>query len=126
MAIFTIKKTITEDESAGLQTSGVATATEDNNDDDVASLPSAISSQLSTALSGDSITPPPPVTGFFPSYAEVDGFATVDAAGATLGDIFFSDGNGAVLNGFDSGLTTDAGNKILLYTSSTDDNAERF
>src|SRR5262249_46348063 len=103
-------------------TGGAATPTEDNNDNDVTSLSSALASQLSAARTADGVTLPPPVTGFFPSFAQVNGFATVNTAGATLSNIFFSDGNGAPLNNFDSGLKTLSGSAILLTTSTFDDN----
>src|SRR5262245_52670699 len=122
MAILTINGTITEDESAGLQTSGVATPTEDNNDNDVTSLSPALATQLSAAIIGDGVIVPPPVTGFFPSFAQVNGFVSVNTAGATLSNIFFSDGAGGKLNNFNSGLKTTSGSDILLTTSATDDN----
>jgi hypothetical protein len=42
----TINEAVTLDESAGLQTGAIATTTEDNNDNDVASLPSAVAARL--------------------------------------------------------------------------------
>jgi uridine phosphorylase len=129
MAIFTINqingvdKTITEDESAGLQTIATPpTSTEDNNDNDVTALststasnPISISTELSNALTADGITAPTAI-----GYAEVDAFATISATGTI--DVFFSagkDANGVPLpiNGVDSGLKTDAGDSILLYSS---------
>jgi hypothetical protein len=50
--------TITEDESAGLQTGGIVTTVEDYNDDDIASLSSTINTQLSAALTADGVTVP--------------------------------------------------------------------
>ena len=110
-------KEVTLDQTAGLQTSGVPTTTEDNNDSDVAALSSAIATQLTTAAAADGKTIPGTAVGFAVSDGNV-----VTVTSTSLNDIAFTDGAGAPLNGADSELTTLAGNRILLYSSGSNNN----
>jgi hypothetical protein len=118
MALTLTSNSVTLDESLGLQTSGVVTATEDNNDSDVllALLPAAFTTRLFTGL------------GLSNAFATANGAAmntlVTPDAGATLA--FAKDSTGAGFDeyqagvtdpttGVDSGLQTLDGEKIYLF-----------
>jgi len=109
----TFNGTIIEDEGDRLAAEAGA---EDNN---VSSLPLAIDAELSTAITADGVGTPTVNATYFPTFAEKDGIVSITGATGTA-SAFFSDSNGALLNGTDSGLTTDNGTKIYLYTSPSD------
>lgn len=107
--------TVTHDEAGGLQNS-VATpcVPGDANDNDVlfTLTPSTFSSRLDTLT--NSATPI--------GAAESPGNVVTFSPTATLGKVALTDGNGAPLNGLDSGIDTTAGKNVLLYSDPTNDN----
>src|SRR5215472_14351372 len=107
----TFNGTIIEDEGDKLAAEAGA---EDNN---VSSLPLAIDAELSTAITADGVGTPTVNATYFPTFAEKDGIVSITGATGTA-SAFFSDSNGIPLNGTYSGLTTDDGTRIYLYTSS--------
>lgn len=116
--LITVTGSVTHDESDGLQVSPTpATATEDNNDQDVANLSAlqtnalALYNRLFTA-GGLNLTPPASVNGGGQATAQV---ITVNN-GAGLNDLKFTDALGNALNGLPSGLSTVNGDAISLYT----------
>jgi hypothetical protein len=82
-----------------------------------ASFPSAINTELNAAITADGVVTPNVNATYFPTYAEKDGIVSITGASGTA-SVLFSDASGALLNRTDSGLTTDGGTKIYLYTSS--------
>jgi hypothetical protein len=123
--ITTTGKTVTLDETVGLQNLAVTpTALEDANDNDIANtaLPLAFSTRLSSLL-------PPGVgpigsalSGYTGTNLGEDIVSISAASGGTGFDLGFVDSGGAPLNGLDSGLDTLAGDNILLYTDTTNNN----
>ncbi|KRB46704.1 DUF5801 repeats-in-toxin domain-containing protein [Phenylobacterium sp. Root700] len=112
---------VTHDETNGLQTTGIASAFEDNNDQDVLNLSAlnAAAPALYTRLfsaGGLNLTPPPTP----PSSQNGEGQAVAQVItvtnGAGLNDLKFTDASGNPLNGLGSGLTTIDGQAISLYT----------
>ena len=95
--------TITLDETAGLQ-----------NDDTNATLPAAFSTRL-TALGAS------PATAL---NAAVSGSNVISITGVTgsVGNISFTDANGGALDGDSSGLFTNDGEEIFLFTDTVNDN----
>src|SRR5215470_16613349 len=94
----TFNGTIIEDES------GLEPGTPDDNN--IGSLPSPIDSELSTAIIKDGVITPALNATYFPTFAEKDGIVSITGATATA-TAYFSDSNGALMNGTYSGLTTD-------------------
>lgn len=117
--------TVSADETAGLQN---ATATPspagDANDNDIllASLPAAFTARL-TAL-GAGTASGAALSGYTGAAGNTGSNAfTISAApGGAITDILFTGSGGAPLNGLDSGLDTLAGQDILLYTDTTNNN----
>ena len=125
MATILINGTMTLDESAGLQTGGVATANEDNNDNDVAlsvlqTDASSFYTRLFTGLALDS------------SFATANGvarsasnFISVDSGGSVITALGFVNGSGAALpvygvasDGAATNLVAVDGGAIELYADS--------
>jgi hypothetical protein len=125
MATITINGAMTLDESAGLQNSGVATATEDNNDSDVSlstlqTDASSFYTRLFTGLALDS------------SFATANGvarsasnFISVSSGGSSITALGFVDGSGAALpvygvasDGVATNLVAVDGGAIELYVDS--------
>jgi hypothetical protein len=94
--------TVTLDESAGLQ-----------NDDTNLALPGAFSSRL-TALGAD------PATAINAAVSNGD-VISISATG-TIGNIAFTDATGGALDGDSSGLFTNDGEEIFLFTDTVNDN----
>ena len=121
--LISVTGSVTHDESDGLQTGLPATATEANNDNDVANLSAlqtnaaALYDRLFTA-GGLNLTPPASVNGGGQAVAQV---ITV-TNGAGLNDLKFTDANGDALNGAASDLSTINGDAILLYTDTVNNN----
>jgi Domain of unknown function (DUF5801) len=109
--------TVTLDETAGLQNSVVTPGIPgDANDDDVdvSTLPAAFSSRL-TALGAD------PATAI--NAAESDGnVISISGVTGTIGNLTFTDANGGALDGDTSGLFTNDGEEIFLFTDTVNDN----
>ena len=95
--------TVILDETPGLQ-----------NDDTSASLPVAFSSRL-TALGAD------PATAINHAVSSGNVFSISGTTG-TVGNISFTDANGGVLDGDPSGLSTNDGEAISLFTDTANDN----
>ncbi|TIT94561.1 MAG: hypothetical protein E5W59_04280, partial [Mesorhizobium sp.] len=95
--------TVTLDETAGLQ-----------NDDTNTALPTAFSSRL-TALGAD------PATAI---NAAVSNGNVISISGVTgsVGNIAFTDSSGGALDGDSSGLFTNDGEEIFLFTDTQNDN----
>ncbi len=110
---------VTHDESAGLQNSIPATATEDNNDNDIAvgSLPSAFTTRLSNTVANGGLNAGTPtgaaVSGYTGTGSGSNAF-TIDPAAGTVTDVRFVDALGAALNGLPSGKFTLSGVEVLL------------
>lgn len=95
--------TVTLDETAGLQ-----------NDDTNTTLPTAFSSRL-TALGAD------PATAINQAVSNGNVISISGVTGA-IGNIAFTDANGGALNGDSSGLFTNDGEEIFLFTDTVNDN----
>ncbi len=112
---------VTHDESNGLQTTNIASAFEDNNDQDVLNLTAlnaaapALYSRLFSAA-GLNLTPPatPPSSQGGQGQAVAQVITVTNGAG--LNDLKFTDANGDPLNGAASDLNTLDGHAIFLYT----------
>ena len=113
------------DETAGLQN---ATATPspagdaDDNDILLAALPAAFTARLSALGAGTASGAA--VSGYTGAVGNTgsNAFTISSAPGGAITDILFTGSGGAPLNGLDSGLDTLAGQDILLYTDTTNNN----
>jgi Domain of unknown function (DUF5801) len=108
-------KTVTLDETAGLQNSTVTpNVVGDADDNDTAlALPAEFSTRLTT-LGAD------PATAI---NAAVSDGNVIDIGGfTTFNNIAFTDANGVALNGASSGLFTNDGDQIFLFTDTGNDN----
>ncbi|MDR6429307.1 hypothetical protein J2738_005472, partial [Variovorax paradoxus] len=117
----TAGSTVTLDESATLQNLAATPAVAgDSNDNDisVSSLPTAFSSRLTAQGVGTAINVA--LSGYDGTNSGTNAF-TFSVSG-TVTDVSFTDANGALLNGFDSGLDTADGEDIFLYTDTTNNN----
>ncbi|WP_438998692.1 DUF5801 repeats-in-toxin domain-containing protein, partial [Variovorax beijingensis] len=117
----TAGSTVTLDESATLQNLAATPAVAgDSNDNDisVSSLPTAFSSRLAAQSVGTAINAA--LSGYDGTNTGTNAF-TFSVSG-TVTDVSFTDANGALLNGFDSGLDTTDGEDIFLYTDTTNNN----
>ena len=95
--------TVTLDETAGLQ-----------NDDTNTTLPTAFSSRL-TALGAD------PATAINAAVSNGN-VISISGVTGTIGNIAFTDANGGALDGDSSGLFTNDGEEIFLFTDTVNDN----
>jgi hypothetical protein len=117
----TAGSTVTLDESANLQNLAATPAVAgDSNDNDIAasSLPTAFSTRLATQNVGAAINAA--LSGYDGTNTGTNAF-TFTVSGM-VSDLAFTDTNGALLNGVDSGLNTTDGEDIFLYTDTTNNN----
>jgi len=117
----TAGSTVTLDESANLQNLAATPAVAgDSNDNDIAAsaLPTAFSTRLATQNVGTAINAA--LSGYDGTNTGTNAF-TFNVSG-TVSDLAFTDTNGALLNGADSGLNTTDGEDIFLYTDTTNNN----
>ena len=122
MATFTLTGDVTHDESAGLQTSAVATTTEDNNDNDVATLSALLANYAAgynrlfnaVAAGGLGLTRPEDTTRTTDGQAVAQVFTMANAGSVT--DLAFTTSGGQPLNGTASGFRTTTDKTIRLYT----------
>ena len=103
LAVTLTGTTVTLDETAGLQ-----------NDDTSTALPVAFSSRL-TALGAD------PATALNQAVSNGN-VISISGVTGTLGNIAFTDANGGALDGDSSGLFTNDGEEIFLFTDTVNDN----
>ncbi len=108
------------DESDGLQTSGVATAFEDNDDNDVAL--ATIPGVLATRLNAITGTYANSSTANLIEAAVSDSEVITVNAGQSYDNLALTASDGTLLNNDPSGMTTTDDHDIRLYTDTTNDN----